>query len=351
MELRAAFPSRTAFLASLAGFAAAAPALAQGTGAVTGVFGRGASGLTYSAEYIALEKGLWKQAGLDLQIVEARGAAITAALLSGQTDIGASVPLMFPAVARGADLVAFAEETHDFDAQYVLSNSALATTGITPRMALAEKTKRLKGIKLGYSQPGSTVDQLTRYLLNQFGMNADTDIQLVALGTGPAMVEGLEHGTVDGFVFISPYADLVEQRGLGKIIINQMHGDIPSLRGFVYTSYYGQRQALVDKRQVFVRFVKGLILANLVILNQPDDAAQITGSVLGLDPALIRKVLVANKSYFELVPTVHADDFQRTLSFYNTFAANKLTKPAAEMFDTSIVAQAASELRREGKLR
>jgi len=72
-------------------------------------------------------------------------------------------------------------------------------------MNLKDKVNRLKGLKIGYSQPGSIVDQITRHLLASFGLNTDAHIQLVSLGAGPSMVAALQRGHIDGFVYVSPW--------------------------------------------------------------------------------------------------------------------------------------------------
>jgi len=319
---------------------------------ITGVFARGASGSSYAAEYVAAAKNYWKNVGLDLQYLHVRGAAIPPALMSGEADFGASLVTMLPPVSAGADLVLFAEETQTYDGLYVLSNKALEITGITNTMSLEEKIRRLKGLKIGYSQPGSIVDQITRQVLARFGLNADSHLQLVSLGSGPSMIAALQRGHVDGFVYISPFPQKAEKMGLGKVIISVPRGDIPDFKGFTHTSYSTARKTLKTRRDVLVRFIKGMILGNDFVLNHPEEAAEIVAKAIAEpDVDLIKGILVEAKNTIVRIPFVDKAHFNKTLGFFNKTAKNKVTKGFDDLVDNSIVEQAATELRKEGRIK
>src|SRR3546814_7136253 len=99
----------------------------------------------------------------------------------------------------------------------------------------------MKGLRIGISRTGSTVDVLTRVLAKSVGLNPDTDMQLVPVGGGAPMIAALERNDVDGYTFTSPFVEEAEFRGLGKVFINLQTGEYKPLSGAPHVIYYTTR--------------------------------------------------------------------------------------------------------------
>ena len=111
--------------------------------------------------------------------------------------------------AAGGDLVAIMPIFNVYGMTLVLSNKAIAASGITPGMAIDDKVRRLRGLKIGISSPGSSTDALIRSLFLARGMDPDQQVQLLPIGNGPALLAAFEKGLCDGFVYTAPQPEIV----------------------------------------------------------------------------------------------------------------------------------------------
>src|SRR5919204_6949551 len=122
--------------------------------------------------WYAFEKGIFKERGLDVDMQSINGGAQTsAALLANQIQIGQfGGSEALSAVAAGADLV-------------VVANMA----PVYPYILYAQKNIKtiqdLKGKRVGVSNKGGSSDIATRASLTANGLDPDTDVEIVAVGS------------------------------------------------------------------------------------------------------------------------------------------------------------------------
>src|SRR5471030_1396833 len=224
----------SAMFALLAGAAAAqtaAPAAKQRI-TITSV----GDGFQFFPVYIARGAGFFAEEGLDADWVNVGSGTKQAASVMGGSAEMTPLALMhaIKSQAEGADLVAFANLLNDWSMVVVLSNDAIKKAGIELAMPVDEKIKRLTGLKLGITSPGSSTDVSIRKMLLARGMIPDQVVKLQPLGDGTAILAAFDKKLVDGFVFASPVPEIVEARGLGKIVVNPMAREVPEQVGVPY---------------------------------------------------------------------------------------------------------------------
>jgi NitT/TauT family transport system substrate-binding protein len=83
-------------------------------------------------------------------------------------------------------------------------------------MPVDEKIRRMKGLRIGITSPGSTTDTTARTLFKARGMDPDQTVQLLPLGGGSNMLAALEKGAADGFVWSAPQPQIAVQKGIGE---------------------------------------------------------------------------------------------------------------------------------------
>lgn len=154
----------------------------------------GGDGLQISAIHIPLAAGFFKEEGLEVELVDVNsGPRQVAAIMGGSALFG---PLGFIQVikanAEGGTLAAAANLFSVLDLHLVLSKEAIAKTGITNAMPVDEKIRRMKGLRIGITSPGSTTDTMARTLFKARGMDPDQTVQLQPLGGGSNMLAALE---------------------------------------------------------------------------------------------------------------------------------------------------------------
>jgi NitT/TauT family transport system substrate-binding protein len=116
---------------------------------------------------IADKKGFFKDAGLDVEIVNAgSGSKAAAAVIGGSDRVGASdLGDMLGAAEKGQDVKIFAALVSRPTVAAVLRKSVADRLGITDQTPVDQRVKALKGLKMSISTPGSGTDVMLRYLL------------------------------------------------------------------------------------------------------------------------------------------------------------------------------------------
>ena len=154
-------------------------------GAITGA---------YTPLWIAVEEGLGKKYGLDLETIYAGRTSPGLLLASG--DAQYSVQTGFGTVQS------YALETKD----RVIIASFANTTGYSiyskPQIT---KSADLRGKIIGSGRPGAISDVLLRYVLkNRLSLDPTREVKIVPLGEPPNILPALEKGVVDAAVLTTP---------------------------------------------------------------------------------------------------------------------------------------------------
>src|ERR1700722_3092662 len=184
------------------------PAAAEDLQKVTIAFA--GKGMSFLLQYIAIGAGFYKQEGLDPDSVDvASGTRQAAAVMGGSAEITqVGFAHTMHAVGRGGDLVGICTAFDAYPIALVLSNAAINRLGITDAMSLDEKLKRLHGVKIGITSPGSSTDEFMRTIMLVRGLDPSRDVQLQPIGIGAPMVAPMAAGPTDGLRFFRPFPAL-----------------------------------------------------------------------------------------------------------------------------------------------
>jgi ABC-type nitrate/sulfonate/bicarbonate transport system substrate-binding protein len=248
---------------ALAGFALAAgrPLAAEELQKVTIAFA--GKGLSFMIQYIAMGGGFYKEEGLEPESVDvASGTRQAAAVMGGSAEITqVGFAHTMHAVGRGGDLVGICTAFDAYPIALVLSNDAIKRLGITEAMSLDEKIKRMHGVRIGITSPGSSTDEFMRTILLVRGMDPTRDLKLQPIGIGAPMVAAMQQGSTDGFAFMSPFTDIAVSRGLGQVIADPMTGTVPEYRDVPYQVITTSRATLEAKRPLLLHVVRAMTRA------------------------------------------------------------------------------------------
>ena len=256
----------------LLGLAMARPAAAEKvTIALAG------KGMSFILQYVAIGGGFYKDEGLDPDPVDvASGTRQAAAVMGGSAEITqVGFAHTMHAVGRGGDLVGICTSFDSYPIALVLSNAAIKRLGITEAMSIDEKLKRLHGVKIGITSPGSSTDEFMRTIMLVRGLDPSRDVQLQPIGIGAPMVAAMAQGATDGFAFMSPFTDMAVTRGLGQNIADPMTGALPEYRNVPYQVITTSRATLAAKRPLLLHVVRAMTKAMVFIHAHPDQAKPI----------------------------------------------------------------------------
>ncbi len=139
------------------------------------------------------DAGLFEKYGRDVSLIYISGSSkIVQAMLAKEIPISEiAIPAVIQANQAGADLVMLAGPNHKPGQKLMVKPTI-------------QKPEDIKGKKLGVTRFGTSDDFLLRYLLNQWGIQADREVALLQMGGSPEILAGLGIGGIDGGVLSSP---------------------------------------------------------------------------------------------------------------------------------------------------
>jgi NitT/TauT family transport system substrate-binding protein len=210
--------------------------------------------LTSSAPlFIALEKGFFKEQGLDVDVQWFEAAQpIAVATAANKIDVGATgiTASLFNMVAGGQTLSIVADkgrEQKGYSSSAVMVRSELWDKGI-------RKIEDLKGKRIGITQIGSTYHYMIGRLLEEKGLTL-ADVELVPLTKLGAIMASLQSGQIDAAILNEPNISKVAAAGYGKVVVQV--GDVIEYQ----TSGIFYSPNLMKDKETGLRFMKAYIKA------------------------------------------------------------------------------------------
>jgi NitT/TauT family transport system substrate-binding protein len=251
---------------------------------------------TSGSIWVAEEKGLFKKHGVSVEVIIIGGGAsrVVSSLLAGeiQFSVGGG-DAVIRAALRGADTV--------------LAASPMKT-GLQRLMVRPEiKTPAdLKGKKIAVTRFGSASHWVLQLFLRKWEMRPD-DIQILQLGSSPAMFASLEKGGVDGAVFTIPTFFVAEERGY-RILADPVDMDIYYLQN----SFDSTRSYLKRNHDQALRVIKALCEGIAYFRKYKKESVAVLQKKLRIQSAQEKDL-----KYLELSYNLLADKFYNTALYAN----------------------------------
>jgi len=292
-------------------------------------------GFQYITQHIATRGGLFAEEGLDVETIDAgSGPRQVAALMGGSAQFGGfGMVQAMKADSEGGELVVFSSLSNIFDQKIVLSNDAVKRTGITADMPIDEKVKRLKGLRIAITSPGSTTDIIVRSLLQVRGMNADESLKILPMGGGSNMLAAMEKGATDAFIWASPQSQMAVSRGVGQIVINPFTGEIPEFAGVHYMVMVTSRETLKKQPEVIRAATRALTRAMKLARERPEEAKKLVRQQFpDTDEAVFNAAWTDYRKAIPQTPVITRDQYLATEKWLNITAKPAISVP----YDTVI---------------
>ena len=180
----------------------------------------------YAPMYVAIEKGYFKDYGIDINLILTSGAdKVTAALLSGDADIGFSGSEATIYVYNGGEkdyLKTFSQLTQK-DGTFIVSREKIDNF----------KLDDLRGKSIIGGRAAGMPEMTLEYALKQNGIDPRNDVSIDTSVAFPAMSGAFISGQGDFVTRFEPTATMVERQGYGYVVesVGKLGGIVP------YTSY------------------------------------------------------------------------------------------------------------------
>jgi NitT/TauT family transport system substrate-binding protein len=164
----------------------------------------GAGCLCYLPTVLAEQLGEYRNAGVDIELVNFKGGsqALTAVIGGSADVVSGYYDHCVNLAARNQNLQAFV----------VYDRYPGVVLGVSPRhTAEINSVKDLAGKKVGVSAPGSSTDFFLKYVLAKAGVAAD-NAAVIGIGLDATAVAAMEQGTVDAAVMLDPTPTLLNAK-------------------------------------------------------------------------------------------------------------------------------------------
>ena len=201
----------------------------------------------YAPQYVAIEKGYFKDYGIDIDLVLTSGAdKVTAAVLSGDADIGFCGSEGTIYVYNGGEkdyLKTFAQLTQK-DGTFLVSRKKYDNF----------KVEDLKGKSIIGGRAGGMPEMTFEYALKQNGIDPKNDVNIDTSVAFPAMSGAFIGGQGDFVTLFEPNATDVEKQGYGHVVasIGELGGVVP------YTSYSARESYIEKNKELIKNFDKAI---------------------------------------------------------------------------------------------
>ena len=276
--------------------------------------------------YVGARFGLFREEGIDIQIIQMRTALVGPALISRDLDFCTAADTMLRAATTG------------------LPVKVIAFGGVRPALALnvrpeIKRVEDLKGKMISVSSRGSTTDIVAREIIRHFGLNPDTDIVTMPLGTQTNQLAALKTNAVQAALFTPPYDAIAEREGLRTLV---WAGDLfkDQLQAGLTTSDQKIRANPAQVRRMVRAFVKSLVF----LQKEKAKVADMISKEWVIDLDLAQHSY--QRSATTLSPDGSASEEAVRKVVEQTLATNKQQKqvPLSQVVDLSFLRRAQEEL-------
>lgn len=204
----------------------------------------------YAPEYVALEKGFFKNEGLDVQLTTTWGGDKTmTALLSGGTDIalvGSETSIYVYAQGSSDPVINFAQLTQT-DGTFLVSRKKIDNFS----------WDQLKGTTFLGQRKGGMPQMVGEFVLKKHNIDPKADLKLIQNIDFANIANAFASGTGEFVQLFEPTASIFEKEGKGHIVASfgTESGHVP------YTTFMAKQSYMKKNKSTVEKFTKAIYRA------------------------------------------------------------------------------------------
>ena len=303
-------------IAIAAPFAAAQDKLRMGLSSVSGL---------HSAVWVAETKGFFRKHGIDIEVIvtgQGGTAGISALIANDVQVVNSAGDVLVAASLRGGDTVMVASVVNK-GLQRLITKPDIKTPA------------DLRGKRVGVTRIGAVSHSVLQMMLQRWKMTVN-DVQVMQLGSSPAMLASLDKGGIEGAVVTIPSMFVAEDRGY-RVLLDMADTDIYYLHTMVATT----RQYIKSNRDKVLRFLRGYVEGIAFVKHNKKDSLDIVKKKLRLGPEQERNLessldLLISK-YYENVPYPSLRGVETVLGFIEKDNPKAKTADPKSFVDDSLL--------------
>lgn len=278
-----------------------------------------------AALWLAEDKGLFKKNGIDAEVVLMAGASAggVSSLIAGDVQfLGGGGGGVINASLGGADVIMI---------------GSIVNKGVQRVMARGDlrRPEDLRGKKVGVTRYGAASHLVLLIMLRGWNMNP-ADVQVIQVGSSPAMMAALEKGGIDAAVLTEPTFFFAEDQGY-RTLADLADMDIYYLHSMIDTT----RAYLRANRDLALRFMRGYVEGIAYFKKNRKESIDVLARKLRTAPAqtkyLERSHSLYSSGYFENAPYVSLKGVTTLLDFYAKENPKARAANPQSFFDNSLI--------------
>jgi NitT/TauT family transport system substrate-binding protein len=223
-----------------------------------------AHSLFFTYLFAAEDKGFFKENGIEMEIVTTQGDGPDVdALIAGSVQFTASTSnRLLTTYEAGRPLLGVMGLLNKPSLNCFMNKQVADRLGINAKTPAEEKFRKLKGLNLAGTRPGSYIYLMQVDYLKRVGMELNRDARFVGVGNGQAMIASVENGQADMGCFAGPFVEMAIQRGKSVWFMNNTKGDDPRYSDFLFQVLYVRPDYAKSNADTVRKVVASLVKAN-----------------------------------------------------------------------------------------
>ena len=274
---------------------------------------------------VAQTKDFFKQEGIEAEIIRMNPNVATMALVSGDIDYSTLIGSVIGANLKGAKLKMIACSQ---------DRTPLSLVG----KAAIKSVKELKGKTIGVGSYGSTPDIIARLVVKHYGMDPETEIKMLALGSDSARLTALKEGVVDAII-VAPPVDF-EGKKMGFNILSRA-GDI--LR-FPYNGLGTSVEKITERPDGVKRVIRAIVRANGFIRRNREGAIQVLVNWTKTKPEFAEAAYDSTVGVFSQDGTIPEDGLRLVIENFRKSMNLSRQVSLSDVSDSTLLFQVQREL-------
>ena len=279
--------------------------------------------------FLAKDQGIFAKHGLDVTLQQIAGPTAVSAVLSGQVQVGHS---------GGSEVIGAAVQGGDVKIVAVQSPVFPFLLMVQPSI---KTPADLKGKKVGISSPGGAADTSLRIVLPKLGLEPDTDVTFISLGSIANQVAGLQSGAIDGTIIVDGPDSYKMQNAGYPSLFDVSKLDVPYVDAVIH-----MKSSFIDShKEVVQNYIDAVIESTLLMRSSKDLSIQelskiFQGNAADSYPSTYDYYSQPNVTVVPPLPKV--EDFKNTIDILCKRQTDACNFDANKMIDASFVQSAIS---------
>jgi len=226
--------------------------------------------LTFSASYIAEDRGIYAKHGLRVKGMLIAGPGATNAVIAGSADFAlASTVVQTRAAAKGQRLLSIANPLERPVVQIILRKDLVPK--FDPKAPLNDRVRLLKGRTIAVDAIGSILHGFPLLLARRAGLDPKTDLRISPMAPVAALA-AFKTKQIDGFAMSMPWPIGPVLDGEAVTIASGPDGDPPDMIPFGMASLITRPETCEKRRSVCEKMGRSMIDAVTFLRDRPAEA-------------------------------------------------------------------------------